>query len=80
MDVKTFESIKDKITVLETKKSKAEWALESLVESWKKDFGVSTVEELREKLEKWKAELATIEGSIESLYAELASLTNWAAL
>ena len=80
MDVRTFESIKTKIETLKTDKAKSEGAIEAITESWKKDYGFSTLEEAEAKRDKMDEEIKGFEETIEELFTELKGLTNWAAV
>lgn len=80
MDIREFESIKQKIELLKTKKAKAEGSMESIKQSWTDTYGFSTIEEASKKLEELKSEQDRNEREVSDLYKELNSLTNWRML
>ena len=77
MDVKQFEEIKGKIETLKEKKIRAETNLESIVASWKKQYGITTVEEAQKKLDATEDAIEKNDAKIDDLYKELEGLTNW---
>jgi septal ring factor EnvC (AmiA/AmiB activator) len=77
MDVKQFEEIKGKIETLKEKKIRAETNLESIVAGWKKQYGITTVEEAQKKLDATEDAIEKNDAKIDDLYKELEGLTNW---
>jgi len=77
MDVKQFEEIKGKIETLKEKKIRAETNLESIVAGWKKQYGITTVEEAQKKLDDTEDAIEKNDAKIDDLYKELEGLTNW---
>ena len=77
MDVKQFEEIKGKIETLKEKKIRAETNLESIVARWKKQYGITTVEEAQKKLDATEDAIEKNDAKIDDLYKELEGLTNW---
>jgi len=78
MNVSTFNSIKDKMEALKTKRAKAEGAIEAEKANWKKVYNVETVEELEAIYNEAEEQLETLETKMEKLMEELKGLTNWA--
>lgn len=77
MDARTFESIKEKISLLKEKKAKAEGAIEAIEASWKRDYNVSTVEEVQDLISAMSAKKVELSKELEEYYSELTGLTNW---
>ncbi len=77
MDTQEFERLTKKIATLKEQKARTEGAMESIVTSWKTEYGVSTPEELSALVDKKTAELSEIDEMIEEHYTELKGLTNW---
>lgn len=77
MDVATFEKIKGKIETLKAKRAKAEGAIESEQALWKKQFDISTKEELEALLAEAEDNCETFEGKMTTIMEELKGLTNW---
>lgn len=80
MNSKTFESIKEKIETLKREKAKSEGAIEAIEDSWKKDYGISSIEEATKLHEELNEKLATYEDEMGELENELKGLTNWALI
>lgn len=80
MDVKTFESIKGKIETLKREKAKSEGIIETIIDTWKKDYGVSTLEEAEALHKELDTKRLAYEAEIEELWGELKGLTNWALI
>lgn len=80
MDVKTFESIKQKIETLKTQKARAEFGVEAISSSWQKNYNITTVEEAEALLASMDAEITETDGQLAELYTELEGLTNWKAI
>ena len=77
MDVKEFNAIKEKVERLKESKIRAEAVIDSIFERWKKDFGVSSLEEVNTKLESLKEEAQENDTQLEEWMQELRLLTNW---
>ena len=77
IDTKEFEAIQKKIGVLKDKKSKADGAIESIMADLKNKFGINSIEEAENELEKKEAEIKENEEFLDSEYAELKKLHHW---
>ena len=77
IDIKEFEAIQKKISVLKDKKSKADGAIESIMADLKNKFGINSIEEAEKELEKKEAEIKENEEFLDSEYAELRKLHHW---
>ena len=80
MDTRTFENIKNKIDALKEKRAKAEGAMESILENWKVEHKISTVEEAEDLLKFMEEKLTDTQNTIDELYEQLKGLTNWGLL
>lgn len=56
MTVERFEEIKDKIKALELKSENAKGRMTMISEKWQREYGFSTLEEAKDKLEQLKKE------------------------
>jgi predicted nucleic acid-binding Zn-ribbon protein len=80
MDTQEFERIKKKIDVLKEKRAKANGAIENILDTWKKQYSINSIEEAQEQLESLQAEYDANNTKIDTWYGELKGLTNWAAI
>jgi predicted nucleic acid-binding Zn-ribbon protein len=77
MDTQEFERIKKKIDVLKEKRAKANGAIENILDTWKKQYSINSIEEAQEQLEALQAEYDANNTKIDTWYEELKGLTNW---
>ncbi len=63
-------SIKTRIEQLKTKKARAEGQKQSIEESWKRDFNISTLEEAEALKDKMEQELADVKADQEKYLME----------
>jgi predicted nucleic acid-binding Zn-ribbon protein len=77
MDTQEFERIKKKIEILKEKRAKANGAIENILDTWKKQYSINSIEEAQEQLESLQSEYDVNNTKIDSWYEELKGLTNW---
>jgi hypothetical protein len=77
MDAREFETIKNKVSILKEKFTKAQGALETLRETNLKDFGTNDVADMHKMVKDNDTVILQVEAKIDSLYEELKGLTNW---
>jgi hypothetical protein len=77
MDTQEFERIKKKIDVLKEKRAKANGAIENILDTWKKQYSINSIEEAQEQLEALQAEYDANNTKIDMWYGELKGLTQW---
>jgi len=77
MDAREFEQIKKKIDILKEKRAKANGAIENILDTWKKQYNINSLEEAQEQLDALQEEYDTNTKKIEGWYEELKGLTNW---
>ena len=77
MDTQEFEQIKKKIDILKEKRAKANGAIENILDTWKKQYSINSIEEAQEQLEALQSEYDASNTKIDSWYDELKGLTNW---
>jgi hypothetical protein len=77
MDTQEFERIKKKIDVLKEKRAKANGAIENILDTWKKQYSINSIEEAQEQLEALQAEYDANNTKIDTWYEELKGLCNW---
>lgn len=77
MDVRAFESIKNKIETLKTKKAKAEGAIESIEAGWKSAHGFETLADAQNLDAKLREDITATQDQLDELYKELTGLTDW---
>jgi len=80
MDTQEFEQIKKKIDILKEKRAKANGAIENILDTWKKQYSINSIEEAQEQLEVLQSEYDASNVKIDGWYDELKGLTNWAAI
>jgi uncharacterized protein YlxP (DUF503 family) len=80
MDAQEFKAIVNKIDVLKEKRAKANGAIENILDTWKKQYSISSVEEAQEQLDSLQKEYDANNTKIDAWYNELKGLTNWAAV
>ena len=77
MDTQEFERIKKKIDILKEKRAKANGAIENILDTWKKQYNIKSVEEAEEQLKTLQDEYDRNNGKIDAWYEELKGLCNW---
>ena len=77
MDAREFEQIKKKIDILKEKRAKANGAIENILDTWKKQYNINSLEEAQEQLDALQEEYDTNTKKLEGWYEELKGLTNW---
>jgi predicted nucleic acid-binding Zn-ribbon protein len=77
MDTQEFERIKKKIDILKEKRAKANGAIENILDTWKKQYSINSIEEAQEHLESLQSEYDANNTKIDSWYEELKGLTQW---
>ena len=77
MDTREFEGIKKKIDILKEKRAKANGAIENILDTWKKQYSIKSVEEAEEQLKTLQDEYDKNNSKIDAWYEELKGLTNW---
>jgi len=77
MDTQEFERIKKKIDILKEKRAKANGAIENILNTWKKQYDINSIEEAQEQLESLQEEYDANNAKIDAWYDELKGLTNW---
>ena len=77
MNIKQLEEIKDKIELLKQNRAKAQGTIEKIEKDWHDNFGVSTIEEAKNKLMELQANLEQKEERLETLTEKLEAVTNW---
>jgi len=77
MDTQEFERIKKKIDILKEKRAKANGAIENILDTWKKQYSINSIEEAQEQLEALQSEYDASNTKIDGWYDELKGLTNW---
>jgi flagellar biosynthesis regulator FlaF len=77
MDTREFEQIKKKIDILKEKRAEANGAIENILDTWKKQYSISSIEEAQEQLEALQSEYDASNVKIDAWYDELKGLTNW---
>lgn len=77
MDTREFEGIKKKIDILKEKRAKANGAIENILDTWKKQYSIGSVEEAEEQLKILQDEYDKNNSKIEAWYEELKGLCNW---
>ena len=80
LSVADLDRIHDKIEAAKTRKSKAMGAMEKIEEGWKRDLGVNTVEEAREKLEEMQRETKTQQQRLDDILQQLEDAADWDTL
>jgi len=77
MDTQEFERIRKKIEILKEKRAKANGAIENILETWKKQYNINSIEEAQEQLETLQDEYDVNNKKIDGWYEELKGLCNW---
>jgi predicted nucleic acid-binding Zn-ribbon protein len=77
MDTQEFERIKKKIDILKEKRAKANGAIENILDTWKKQYSINSIEEAQEQLEALQSEYDASNTKIDGWYDELKGLTQW---
>ena len=77
MDTQEFERIKKKIDILKEKRAKANGAIENILDTWKKQYSINSIEEAQGQLEALQSEYDASNVKIDGWYEELKGLCNW---
>jgi len=77
MDTQEFERIRKKIEILKEKRAKANGVIENILETWKKQYNINSIEEAQEQLEALQDEYDVNNKKIDGWYEELKGLCNW---
>jgi hypothetical protein len=80
MNVREFEAIKEKITSATKKRDMAEGAKNKIVESWKKEYSITTQEEVETKLEELEKDIEKDKATRDKLFIKLESSADWDSL
>ena len=72
--VEEFEALQKKIEALKSRKDRAEGACESIIETWKSQYGVSTLDEAQALLDRYRAEMSENDILLEEWMATLRTL------
>jgi hypothetical protein len=80
MTTKEFESIKEKITSATKKRDMAEGAKNKITESWSKEFGITTQEEVETKLEELEKDIEADKEKRDKLMKKLYESADWDSL
>jgi type I site-specific restriction-modification system R (restriction) subunit len=73
-----YEDIKRKVETLKEQKARHEGMLQSIIEQWKTQYNISTIEEAEALLFTMKEQEAENDRRKQDLMARLEGLTNWA--
>ena len=77
MTIAKFESIKQSIASATKKRDMAEGAKQKIVESWLKDYSISTQEEVESKLSELETEIEKDKATRDKLMTKLGAVTDW---
>lgn len=77
MNLQEFQTIKDKIKQKEISNATATGKMNSIEESWKNRYGISTLEEAEKKLAELKKESEEKEKTRDEYFKKLQSLVDW---
>ena len=77
MNLQEFQTIKDKIKQKEISNATATGKMNSIEESWKNKYGISTLEEAEKKLAELKKESEEKEKTRDEYFKKLQSLVDW---
>ena len=77
MNLQEFQTIKDKIKQKEISNATATGKMNSIEESWKNRYGISTLEEAEKKLAELKKESEEKEKTRDKYFKKLQSLVDW---
>lgn len=77
MNLQEFQTIKDKIKQKEISNATATGKMNSIEESWKNNYGISTLEEAEKKLAELKKESKEKEKTRDEYFKKLQSLVDW---
>jgi hypothetical protein len=80
MTSKQFEETKNSIASATKKRDMAEGAKQKIVESWSRDYGISTQEEVEAKLTELEKDIEKDKLSRDKLFTKLESVTEWDSL
>jgi len=80
MTVAKFESIKQSITSATKKRDMAEGAKQKIVESWQRDYSITSQEEVESKLTELESEIEKDKTTRDKLMAKLDAVTDWSQL
>lgn len=69
--------IRKKIDLLKTKRDKAEGANEKLIQQLKDDFGISSLEEVQEKIKELDIENESNQKRLDSLSKKIEDVVDW---
>lgn len=72
-----FEQLKQKIKNKELEIAQAKGKQELIIENWKKNYGISTLEEAKVKLVELKTENEEKSKKRDDYFEKLKSITNW---
>lgn len=75
MNTADYEELKTKITDMQTRKSKAEGAIEQILEGWK-SYGFKTVEDAKAHVDKLKETITKNQEKINKLWEEIQEILN----
>ena len=77
MNLQEFQTIKDNIKQKEISNATATGKMNSIEESWKNRYGISTLEEAEKKLAELKKESEEKEKTRDEYFKKLQSLVDW---
>jgi hypothetical protein len=77
MTTQRLEEIRNKIEAAKQRRSRAEGAMERILEQWKADFGITTAKEAEARLEVLNAAIARDQARLKDLEADLEAVTDW---
>ena len=77
MNLQEFQTIKDEIKQKEISNATATGKMNSIEESWKNKYGISTLEEAEKKLAELKKESEEKEKTRDEYFKKLQSLVDW---
>lgn len=80
MTIQKFEQIKSSIELAKTRRDRAEGAKQKIEESWKKEFGISTQEEVENKINELETEIESDKKERDKLMDKLDKMQDWDSL
>jgi len=80
MTIQKFEQIKSSIVSATKKRDMAEGAKQKIVESWQKDYSITSQEEVESKLSELESEIEKDKNQRDKLMVKLDGITDWSQL
>lgn len=68
--------LKEKIDKAKEQKAKAEGQIEQIMETWKKEYGCNTIEEVREYQKNIETKIQTLDEKLEGVTKEIEAILN----